>query len=79
MTEAEICTQIQSVLDEMQPMIARDGGKISFLSYKDGVVEVELYGACVHCPMSLFTLKLGLEEQLKERLPMIKEVVARRN
>jgi Fe-S cluster biogenesis protein NfuA len=39
-------------------------------------VYVKLHGACVHCPISLYTLKLGVEERLKAQLPDLKEVVA---
>ena len=73
---ANICNMIQEVLDEMQPLIARDGGRIELVRYHVGIVEVSLHGACVSCPMSLFTLKLGLEEQLQKRMPFIKEVKA---
>ena len=40
----------------------------------DGIVKVRLTGACGSCPMSTYTLKLGIEQRLKEKIPEIKEV-----
>jgi Fe-S cluster biogenesis protein NfuA len=76
MTDAEIFTRIQEILHEVQPLIIGHGGRIELQSYKDGIVEVQLQGACISCPMSMITLKLGLEERLREAFPMIKSVVA---
>ncbi|MFI5333171.1 MAG: NifU family protein [Candidatus Babeliales bacterium] len=68
--------QIKSVLQDLRPIIARDGGDIEFVEYKDGIVYVRLAGACVGCPSSYFTLKMGVEEALKAQIPEIKEVQA---
>ncbi len=70
--EQRIC----SILDELQPYIARDGGLIEFVSFVDGVVYVRLKGACTHCPMSIYTLKLGLQQKLCEQIPEIISVQA---
>jgi len=56
--------------------LQRDGGNIEFIDYVDGVVKVKLQGACGSCPMSKMTLKMGVERQLKQDIPEIKEVVA---
>lgn len=53
-----------------------DGGDIEFIKYEDRIVYVKLHGACVHCPVSMITLKLGVEEALRAELPEVKEVVA---
>ncbi len=76
MTNEQIMGKIDEVLNEMRPNIQMDGGDIEFVSYVDGVVSVRLHGACVGCPLSLYTLKLGIEERLKEVVPEIHEVVA---
>ncbi len=69
--------QVDSVLDEIRPMLIADGGNIELVDVKDdGVVEVKLTGACGSCPMSQMTLKMGVERLLKEKLPEVKEVVA---
>lgn len=76
MTDFEIINKIEEVLNEMRPIIQMDGGDIHFVSYVDGVVQVRLSGACVGCPMSFYTLKLGIQERLSEVIPAIKEVVS---
>ena len=69
--------QVDSVLDEIRPMLIADGGNIELVDVKDdGVVEVKLTGACGSCPMSQMTLKMGVEKLLKEKLPEVKEVVS---
>lgn len=42
----------------------------------EGVVRIRLHGACVGCPSSSVTLKLGIERNLKEHVPEITSVVA---
>lgn len=67
---------IEKVLDQLRPAIQGDGGDIELVKYENQIVYVKLHGACVHCPVSQYTLKLGVEEALKELLPELKEVVA---
>lgn len=76
MTNEMILQKIDEVLMEMRPNIQMDGGDIEFVGFNDGVVSLRLLGACVSCPLSLYTLKLGIEERLKEHVPDIVEVVA---
>jgi Fe-S cluster biogenesis protein NfuA len=68
--------KVQEVLDKIRPLLQRDGGDIQLIDVVDGVVKVKLQGACGSCPMSAMTLKMGVEKQLKQELPDIKEVVA---
>lgn len=68
--------QIQAVIDKIRPLLQRDGGDIQLVDFVDGVVKVKLQGACGSCPMSTMTLKMGVEKQLKQELPEVKEVVA---
>jgi Fe-S cluster biogenesis protein NfuA len=68
--------QIQAVLAELRPAILQDGGDIHFVRFEDGVVYVRLHGACVSCPISFITLKMGLETQLKSKIPSVISVVA---
>lgn len=67
---------IQEALNTVMPMVQMHGGNIEFERLENDTVYVRLQGACVDCPMSLFTLKLGIEQAIKEKLPHIKEVVA---
>ena len=71
-----IADKIEAVLKELRPAILQDGGDIHFVRFENGTVFVRLYGACVSCPISFITLKMGLEAQLKEKIPGIESVVA---
>ncbi len=76
MTNEQLLSKIDDLLQEVRPNIQMDGGDIEFVSYIDGVVSVRLKGACVGCPLSLYTLKLGIEEHLKAHIAEIVDVVA---
>lgn len=68
--------QVKAVLQGLRSTIQSDGGDIEFVDLKDGIVYVRLAGACVGCPSSYFTLKMGVEEALKAQVPGIHEVMA---
>jgi len=73
----EIEKQIISILEtKIRPAVAKDGGDIKFLEFKDGIVKVELQGSCSGCPSSTMTLKQGVQKLLCHYLPEVKEVVA---
>ncbi|MBA2306570.1 NifU family protein [Candidatus Dependentiae bacterium] len=76
MTHEQALQRIHEGLDDIRPNIEMDGGDIQFVSYNDGIVSVRLLGACVGCPLSVYTLKMGIEEHLKTLVPDIVEVVA---
>ena len=72
----DIERQIIAILDaEIRPAVARDGGDIVFYGYDNGVVKLHLQGSCSTCPSSIMTLKMGIENRLKQVLPEIKEVI----
>lgn len=74
---SEYDATIESILEEfVKPAVAKDGGAIDFVSFNDGVVTVELRGACSGCPSSTVTLKNGIETLLKQKIDVVKEVVA---
>jgi Fe-S cluster biogenesis protein NfuA len=68
--------KVEEVLDKIRPSLMRDGGNVELIDVSDGVVKVKLTGACAGCPMSTMTLKMGIEQILKQEIPEIKEVVA---
>ncbi len=69
--------QIKEVLDnKIRPAVANDGGDIKFISFKDGVVTVELQGSCSGCPSSLMTLKKGVQNLLCHYVKEVKSVEA---
>lgn len=74
-TESEI--KIQQILhDYVRPAVEQDGGAISYKSFNDGIVTVELRGSCSGCPSSTLTLKSGIENLLKRMVPEVQEVVS---
>jgi len=68
--------KVESVLDELRPQLQADGGDIELLEVENGVVKVKLKGACAGCPMSTMTLKMGVEQHLKKKIPEIVRVEA---
>ncbi len=75
--QSEIEAKIIELLDKhVRPAVSNDGGLITFKDYKDGIVTVQMRGACSGCPSGKTTLKQGVEKILKQHLPdAIKEVV----
>lgn len=71
--------RILEVLDSIRPAIQADGGDVELLDYReqDGIVEVRLLGACESCPISMMTLKEGIERRIKRTVPSVVEVTAR--
>ncbi len=67
---------VEKELEEIRPMLQRDGGDVELVSVEEGVVRVRLKGACGGCPMATMTLKRGIEARLKERIPQVKEVIS---
>ena len=74
-TEVEI--KIQQILnDYVRPAVEQDGGAISFKSFDEGIVTVQLRGSCSGCPSSTITLKSGIQSLLQRMVPEVKEVVS---
>ena len=65
----------REVIDSIRPFIQADGGDIEFLGVENGTVKVRLQGACSGCPHAAYTLTLGVERHLRERVPEISGVV----
>ena len=70
--------RIEEVLDSIRPAIRADGGDVELLEFDEssGLVEVRLMGACESCPISMMTLKEGIEKRLRSTVPGVVEVVA---
>ncbi len=68
--------KVEEVIGKIRPFLQRDGGDIQLVDVTDGIVKVKLTGACGSCPMSMMTLKMGVESALKKEIPEVKEVVS---
>lgn len=66
--------KVEEVLKDIRPALQADGGDIELVEIIGQVVKVRLKGACYGCPMSSFTLAMGVESTLKERIPEIERV-----
>lgn len=60
----------------VRPAVASDGGDITFRGYKEGVVYLEMKGACSGCPSSTATLRQGVQNLFRHFLPSVREVQA---
>ncbi|MCK5879184.1 MAG: NifU family protein [Holophagae bacterium] len=72
----EITKKIEQALGNIRPALQMDGGDVEFVKFEDSVVYVKLLGACGGCPMSTMTLKLFIEERMREEVPEVSEVVS---
>jgi Fe-S cluster biogenesis protein NfuA len=70
----EMEERIKAVLDKIRPALQADGGDVEFIDFNDGVVTVRMKGACGGCPMSIMTLKQGIEARMKAEIPEVKSV-----
>jgi Fe-S cluster biogenesis protein NfuA len=75
--DTDAVRQIKDILDtRVRPMVAQDGGDIVYHSFEDGVVYLQMRGACAGCPSSTLTLKSGIENLLRHFVPEVNEVRA---
>ncbi len=74
---SEVERKIIGILEEViRPAVAQHGGDIAFAGFEDGIVQLYLMGSCMGCPSSVATLKMGVENLLKEQVPEVTGVVA---
>lgn len=75
--DPELVAKIKKLIDEkVRPAVAQDGGDIEYRGFKDGVVYLEMKGACSGCPSSAVTLKQGVEGMLMHYVPEVTSVEA---
>jgi len=68
--------KVEKALKDIRPALQDDGGDIQLVSIEDGIVKVQLSGACGTCPMSQATMSLGVEKAIKRAVPGVKKVIA---
>lgn len=75
--DTEAVAQIRELLEtRVRPAVAMDGGDIVFEAFEEGVVYLQMRGACSGCPSSTATLKHGIENMLRHYIPEVREVRA---
>ncbi|ERK30302.1 MULTISPECIES: NifU family protein [Clostridium] len=63
-------------LDKIRPILQNDGGDVEFVGVSnDGVVSVKMQGACGNCPGAMMTIKMVIEDRLRQEVPGVKSVI----
>jgi Fe-S cluster biogenesis protein NfuA len=69
--------RIEKALVAVRPYLHADGGDVRFVRFRqDGILEVQWIGTCKICPMSVLTLRAGVERAIMKELPEVKRVEA---
>ena len=58
--------------EEVAPALAMDGNGVEVLHVDEGVVRVRLHGVCTGCPSSIYAVVMGIEEELRRRIPEVR-------
>jgi Fe-S cluster biogenesis protein NfuA len=72
----QLFQKVEAALNKIRPYLEADGGDVKIVSIEEGIVRIELLGACGTCPMSTMTMKAGVEEAIIKAVPEIKAVEA---
>lgn len=74
--EKSLFDRVDEVVNLIRPAIQSDGGDVELVDVtEEGVVHIRFHGACVGCPSANMTLQMGLERNIKSRIPQVKSVV----
>jgi Fe-S cluster biogenesis protein NfuA len=72
-----LMSRVESALDTIRPYLVADGGNVRIVDITDDmVVQLELLGSCGSCPMSMMTLKAGVEQAIIKEVPEIRAISA---
>jgi len=74
----DVRDKIEEVLETIRPALRSDGGDVELIDFdvEDGVVQLRLMGACGSCPVSMMTLKRGIEQRLTAAVPEVRGILA---
>jgi Fe-S cluster biogenesis protein NfuA len=69
--------QVEEALDTIRPYLIADAGNVSIIEItEEKILKIKLLGSCESCPMSIMTLKAGIEQAVKKAVPEITAVEA---
>ena len=68
--------QVKDCIEEIRPLLQRDGGDCELVEIEGKTVKIRFQGACHGCPGAAMTLKMGIERHMRERIPELDEVIA---
>jgi len=64
--------RVDQIIERIRPAVQSDGGDLELVNVTDeGVVQVRLHGACIGCPSSSMTLHMGIERNVREKIPEV--------
>ena len=73
--DRSVFDRVNEVISAIRPAVQDDGGDLELVDVTDdGIVKIRLHGACVGCPSSSMTLHMGVERNVRERVPEIQGV-----
>lgn len=73
----DVRERVSKVIDRIRPAVQADGGDVEVVDVTEGgVVRIRLHGACVGCPSSTMTLRVGIERNLRQHVPEVTSVEA---
>jgi Fe-S cluster biogenesis protein NfuA len=68
--------RVQGVINLIRPAVQADGGDIELVDVNtEGIVQIRFHGACHGCPSSTMTLQMGIERNLREKVPEVTQVI----
>ena len=74
--QVSIKDKVQGVINLIRPAVQADGGDIELVDVSAaGVVQIRFHGACHGCPSSTMTLQMGIERNLREKVPEVTQVI----
>ncbi|MFN7116532.1 MAG: NifU family protein [Saprospiraceae bacterium] len=77
MEKSQLLERIDAALDDVRPHLAVDGGNVEVVDVTDdNIVKIKWLGACEGCSMSVMTMRAGIEQAIRSKLPQIMGVVA---
>ena len=69
--------EVQKALNNIRPYLQADNGDVELVDISnDGIVKVRLLGACEICPLSIMTLRAGIEREIMREVPAVKRIEA---
>ena len=74
-TAPALFDRVEAVIELIRPAVQSDGGDVELVEVTDaGVARIRLHGACIGCPSSSMTLHMGIERNVREKVPEITAV-----
>ena len=75
--KSELIAEVEKALNDIRPHLLVDGGNVEIIDITDeGILQIKWMGNCESCNMSLFTMKAGIEQAVRNKVPQITGIEA---